>query len=155
MHGCLIEKKIDYFGNDLEYFTHVLSKEACSKRAAEVEKAKFWTYHLKSKTCYTKTSKEGKKAHPNVVSGNVECANGQEGEFQKGGSLTHLVCLFERTGPIYRTRALCVFVNGEFAFGFLELSLSFYGRSNISDKFTFHFIRIQIFQIDFPLILYL
>ena len=51
--------------------------------------------------------------------------------------------------------ALCVFVNGELALGFLELSLSFYGRPNISDRFTFHFIRIQIFQIDFPLILYL
>ena len=51
--------------------------------------------------------------------------------------------------------ALCVFVNGELGLGFLELSLSFYGRPNISDRFTFHFIRIQIFQIDFPLILYL
>ena len=54
-----------------------------------------------------------------------------------------------------RPIALCVFVNGELALGFLELSLSFYGRPNISDRFTFHFIRIQIFQIDFPLILYL
>ena len=53
------------------------------------------------------------------------------------------------------TNALCVFVNGELALGFLELSLSFYGRPNISDRFTLHFIRIQIFQIDFPLILYL
>ena len=51
--------------------------------------------------------------------------------------------------------ALCVFVNGELALGFLELSLSFYDCPNISDRFTFHFIRIQIFQIDFPLILYL
>jgi len=51
--------------------------------------------------------------------------------------------------------ALCVFVNGELALGFLELSLSFYGRPNISDRFTFHFIHIQIFQIDFSLILYL
>ena len=51
--------------------------------------------------------------------------------------------------------ALCVFVNGELALGFLELSLSFYGCPNISDRFTFHFICIQIFKIDFPLILYL
>ena len=51
--------------------------------------------------------------------------------------------------------ALCVFVNGELVLGFLELLLSFYGCPNISDRFTFHFIRIQIFQIDFPLILYL
>jgi len=51
--------------------------------------------------------------------------------------------------------ALCVFVNGELGLGFLELSLLFFGRPNISDRSTFHFIRIQIFQIDFPLILYL
>ena len=36
-----------------------------------------------------------------------------------------------------------------------ELYLSFYPRPNIADRFRSHFIRIQIFQIDFHLILYL
>ena len=79
---CLIEEKIDYYGNDLEQFKNVPSKEECSEKAAAVEDAKFWTYQTKSKTCYSKTSKDGKKAHPNGVSGNVECANGQEGELK-------------------------------------------------------------------------
>ena len=56
---------------------------------------------------------------------------------------------------IRKNITLCVFVNGELVLVFLELSLSFYGRPNISDRFTFHFIRIQIFQKDFHLILYL
>ena len=51
--------------------------------------------------------------------------------------------------------AQCVFVNGELRLGFLELSLSFYGLPNISERFTFHFIHIHKFQIDFLLILYL
>ena len=80
--GCLIEEKIDYNGNDLRHFTNVPSKEECAEKAAAVEEAKFWTYQTKSKTCYSKTSKDGKKAHPNGVSGNVECANGQEGELK-------------------------------------------------------------------------
>ena len=36
-----------------------------------------------------------------------------------------------------------------------QLCLSFYPRPNISDRFLSHFIHIQIFQIDFPLTLYL
>ena len=40
------------------------------------------------------------------------------------------------------TIALCVFVNGELALGFLELSLSFYDRPNISDRFPSHFIFV-------------
>merc|ERR1711909_223573 len=71
---CLIEEKIDYYGNDLEHFKNVPSQEECAKKTAEVDGAKFWTYKTKSKTCYTKKSKKGKKAHPNGVSGNVECA---------------------------------------------------------------------------------
>ena len=75
-------------------------------------------------------------------------------------SLNTLCCrVTSKPWPVFAifwvTNTLCIFVNGELAFGFLELSLSFYGRPNISDRFTFHFIRIQIFQIDFPLILYL
>ena len=45
-----------------------------------------------------------------------------------------------------RTSALCIFVNGELCVGFLELSLSFYGRLNISDRFTFHFIASKYFR---------
>ena len=79
---CLIEEKTDYNGNDLEKFENVPSHEECAKKAAEVEGAKFWTYNPKSKTCFSKKSNKGKKAHPDGVSGNVECANGQEGELK-------------------------------------------------------------------------
>jgi len=77
---CLIEEKTDYNGNDLEKFKNVPSKEECAEKAAAVEEAKFWTYNPKSKTCFSKKSNKGKKAHPDGVSGNVECANGQEDE---------------------------------------------------------------------------
>ena len=80
--GCLIEEKIDYYGNDLEQFKNVPSKEECAEKAAAVEGAKFWTYNPKRKTCFSKKSNKGKKAHPDGVSGNVECANGQEGELK-------------------------------------------------------------------------
>jgi len=78
--GCLIEERISYYGYDLEQFKNVPSKEECAEKAAAVKDAKFWTYKPKSKTCYSKTSMEGKKANPDGVSGNVECANGQKGE---------------------------------------------------------------------------
>ena len=71
---CLIEEKTDYNGNDLEKFKNVASKEECAQMAAAVEEAKFWTYNPKSKACFSKKSKKGKKGHPDGVSGNVECA---------------------------------------------------------------------------------
>ena len=71
---CLIEEKTDYNGNDLEKFKNVPSQEECAEKAAAVEEAKFWTYNPKSKACFSKKSNKGKKAHPNGVSGNVECA---------------------------------------------------------------------------------
>ena len=80
--GCLIEEKIDYRGNDLRRFSNVPSKEECAKKAAAVKDAKFWTYNPKSKTCFSKKSNKGKKAHPDGVSGNVECANGQKSELK-------------------------------------------------------------------------
>jgi len=83
--GCLIEEKISYHGNDLEQFKNVPSKEECAEKAAAVKDAKFWTYKPKSKTCYSKTSMEGKKANPDGVSGNVECANGQKEKVEKDG----------------------------------------------------------------------
>ena len=86
----MIKEEIDYYGNDLEQFKNVPSKEECAEKAAAVEDAKFWTYQTKSKTCYSKTSMAGKKAHPYGVSGNVECANGQKGEL-KNSSYQHLL----------------------------------------------------------------
>merc|ERR1712025_1503799 len=83
--GCLIEEKISYYGNDLEQFKNVPSKEECAEKAAAVKDAKFWTYKPKSKTCYSKTSMGGKKANPDGVSGNVECANGQKEKVEKDG----------------------------------------------------------------------
>ena len=79
---CLIEEKTDYNGNDLENFKNVPSQEECAEKSAAVEGAKFWTYNPKRKTCFSKKSNKGKKAHPDGVSGNVECANGQEGELK-------------------------------------------------------------------------
>ena len=53
------------------------------------------------------------------------------------------------------SNALLVKAHWEREIGISELYLSFYPRPNISDRFCSHFIRIQIFQIDFHLILYL
>ena len=80
---------------------------------------------------------------------------GPRGKGEGGDEEERIDVLKMREQDWEERNALCVFVNGELGLGFLELSLSFYGRPNISDRFTFHFIRIQIFQIDFPLILYL
>ena len=80
--GCLIEEKIAYNGHDLRRFTNVPSKEECAKKAAAVKDAKFWTYSPPSKMCFSKTSMKGRRAHPHGVSGNVECANGQESELK-------------------------------------------------------------------------
>ena len=80
--GCLIEEKIDYRGNDLRRFTNVPSKEECAKKAAAVKDAKFWTYSPKHKKCFSKTSMKGRRANPDSVSGNVECANGQKSELK-------------------------------------------------------------------------
>ena len=78
----MIEEEIDYHGNDLEQFKNVPSKEECAEKAAAVKDAKFWTYKPKSKTCYSKTSMKGRRANPDSVSGNVECANGQKSELK-------------------------------------------------------------------------
>ena len=46
----------------------------CANKAAENEKAKFWTYHASAKKCWIKTSNAGKKTQEGLVSGNVDCA---------------------------------------------------------------------------------
>ena len=70
---CVIEKQIDYNAHDIKMIPKVENHEACAKQAAAHEKAKFWTYQAKSKKCWIKTSKKGKKSNKTVVSGNREC----------------------------------------------------------------------------------
>ena len=72
---CKIEEKTKYAGNNIEFHENVKSKWECAKKAAEVEKARFWTYNPNKKRCWIKNEKgrEGKKPHRASVSGNAEC----------------------------------------------------------------------------------
>ena len=73
------------------------------------------------------------------------------------------VCTFTRSVCILNEWQLwsiqsyhCTIGQGLFEWGPIQIcqpSLSFYPHPNISDRFTSHFIRVQIFQIDFPPIL--
>ena len=62
---------------------------------------------------------------------------------------------FNLEGEETSSTALLVKAHWEGEIGITELYLSFYPHPNISDWFRSHFICIQIFQIDFHLILYL
>ena len=73
--ACVIEEKTDYLGNDIKMIPNVKNHQDCAKKAAENEKAKFWTYQPSKKKCWIKTSKAGKRTLEKnvIVSGNAEC----------------------------------------------------------------------------------
>ena len=78
----MIEELINYYGHDLESKDRIESMEECIEKAAKVEKAKFWTYEPRTKKCWIKTSKRGRRKHRNAgVSGNVKCEQIKEGEW--------------------------------------------------------------------------
>ena len=79
--GCVIQEKTDYIGHDINNFQNVENYFGCAKKAAENQKAKFWTYVASTKECWIKTSnKEKKEASVAHVSGNVECGQ-KEGDW--------------------------------------------------------------------------
>ena len=45
----------------------------CGKWCKGVEKCKFWTYHISSKTCFAKESDAGKKRGAGFISGPETC----------------------------------------------------------------------------------
>merc|ERR1711974_216881 len=76
-HGCMIEKNIDYRGNEKGARAKVENQKACAKLSLSRDGA-FWTYQPSTKICWPKTSKAGRMAMENVVSGNIEC--GKDGD---------------------------------------------------------------------------
>ena len=76
--GCIIEKNIDYRDNTKGIKAMVESQEACAKLSFSTDGALFWTYQPSTKLCWPKTSKAGRMAMENVVSGNNEC--GKDGK---------------------------------------------------------------------------
>ena len=78
---CVIEEFKNYHGHNLERMDRIESMEECIEKAAKVEKAKFWTYEPRTKKCWAKTSKSGRRTHRTAMSGNVECQQIIEGEW--------------------------------------------------------------------------
>ena len=76
--GCVIEKNIDYRGNEKGARAKVENQEACAKLSFSRDGALYWTYQPSTKLCWPKTSKAGRVAMENVVSGNNEC--GKDGK---------------------------------------------------------------------------
>ena len=72
--GCEIDEETDYLGHDMKGSPHnVENEDACAHLTATKKDALFWTYRDSDKKCWIKTSKKGKKANKNLVSGNREC----------------------------------------------------------------------------------
>ena len=53
--------------------TAVENMEACAKLSFSTEGAKFWTFLPAENLCWVKTSKNGRRPHATVVSGNRAC----------------------------------------------------------------------------------
>ena len=74
---CLTEEKITYFGHNIKIGgkkgTKVENQEACARLSFSTKGAKFWSYLPAGKFCFVKYSKNGRRSHPTVVSGNREC----------------------------------------------------------------------------------
>ena len=77
---CVIEEKMTYTGYNIDiggkgkYGGKVVeSREACAKLCFSTEGAKFWSYSPAEKLCWVKTSKNGRRPHATVVSGNRVC----------------------------------------------------------------------------------
>ena len=77
---CVIEKEMTYTGYNIDiggkgkYGGKVVeNKEACAKLCFSTEGAKFWSYSPAEKLCWVKTSKNGRRPHATVVSGNRVC----------------------------------------------------------------------------------
>ena len=77
---CVIEEEMTYTGYNIDiggkgkYGGNVVeNKEACAKLCFSTEGAKFWSYSPAEKLCWVKTSKNGRRPHATVVSGNRVC----------------------------------------------------------------------------------
>ena len=77
---CVIEEKMTYTGYNIDiggkgkYGGKVVeSREACAKLCFSTEGAKYWSYSPAGKLCWVKTSKNGRRPHATVVSGNRVC----------------------------------------------------------------------------------
>ena len=64
---------IDIGGKGKYGGTVVENKEACAQLSFSTEGAKFWSYLPAGNLCWVKTSKNGRRPHPTVVSGNRGC----------------------------------------------------------------------------------
>ena len=74
----MIEQNIDYRANNIGAKAKVENQEACAKLSLSRDGALYWTYQPSTKLCWPKTSKAGRIAMENVVSGNNEC--GKDGK---------------------------------------------------------------------------
>ena len=73
--GCLIEKNIDYFGNDIINGV-TESHQECANWCLTTFNGNFWKWDPRDKRCYIKSSSSGRKHHSGAISGNRECGVG-------------------------------------------------------------------------------
>merc|ERR1712226_635532 len=77
--GCIMEQEVGYFGNDLKpsKTKETSNKQECADYSASTPGSLFWTWDMRTKKCFLKSSKAGRENHHNSVSGNSECGSGQ------------------------------------------------------------------------------
>ena len=76
----MIEERKTYSGYNIDIGgkgkyggTVVENKEACAKLSFSTKGAKYWSFLPAGKLCWVKTSKNGRRPHATVVSGNRAC----------------------------------------------------------------------------------
>ena len=91
--GCILEEGIGYSGNDIDIGgkggwggKKVENKAACARLSWVTENALFWTYNYPEQLCYVKTSKSGRRADADSVSGNSQCGKKNAKPKAKGTS---------------------------------------------------------------------
>ena len=72
-----MEQEIGYRGNDLKpsKTKKTANKQECSDYCAATPGCLFWTWQTRTKKCYLKSSKAGRRKARNAVSGNSECGS--------------------------------------------------------------------------------
>jgi len=76
--GCITEVNYDYIGNDLCAAVISSGTQDCANKCKQCLGCLFWTYRKSDGSCFTKSTKTGRKKKAGFVSGNVACANGAD-----------------------------------------------------------------------------
>ena len=72
-----IEKGLDYHGNDLKQ-VRTPSAEVCACRCKDYDDCRFFTWHSHDKTCYLKSSDQGRMLSKEYsYSGSKDCCTGE------------------------------------------------------------------------------